>query len=77
MPQSLSVFAVSLQEHPELLNDILPLLCWNVNSYFTQAILFLTRGGFYGKSPPEPNNKDKPKTPGEPISLALPENPCN
>jgi hypothetical protein len=34
MPQSLSVFAVSLQEHPELLMIIIHLLRRNVNTYF-------------------------------------------
>jgi hypothetical protein len=34
MPQSLSVFAVSLQEHPELLINIMPLPRRNVNGYY-------------------------------------------
>src|SRR6185369_10407934 len=34
MPQSQSVFAVSLQEHPELLRRIMPLLRRNVNGYY-------------------------------------------
>jgi hypothetical protein len=34
MPQSLSVFAVSLQEHPELLDGIMPLLPLNVKDYY-------------------------------------------
>jgi hypothetical protein len=34
IPQSQSVFAVSLQEHPELLNNIMPLLRLNVNDYY-------------------------------------------
>jgi len=37
MPQSLSVFAVSLQEHPELLKRIIPLLSLNVNSYYRDS----------------------------------------
>jgi hypothetical protein len=37
MPQSLSVFAVSLQEHPELLEYIIHLLYLNVNSYYCSS----------------------------------------
>jgi hypothetical protein len=34
MPQSRSVFAVSLQVHPELLERIMPLLHLDVNAYY-------------------------------------------
>ena len=34
MPQSLSVFAVSLQEHPELLESIIRLSARNVKGYY-------------------------------------------
>jgi hypothetical protein len=45
MPQSLSVFAVSLQEHPELLVIILPLLRLNVKGYYmmVREVIFMTQ----------------------------------
>jgi hypothetical protein len=38
MPQSLSVFAVSLQEHPELLQIIMPLLLQDVKGYYSHRL---------------------------------------
>jgi hypothetical protein len=43
MPQSLSVFAVSLQEHPELLEHIMHLSALNVKSYYFLFRYFQTR----------------------------------
>ncbi len=43
MPQSQSVFAVSLQEHPELLKKIMPLLRRKVNSYIAQTIIIVSK----------------------------------
>ncbi|OGW48156.1 MAG: hypothetical protein A2078_01170 [Nitrospirae bacterium GWC2_57_9] len=40
MPQSLSVFAVSLQEHPELLKSIMLLLVGKVKLYYFYPRIF-------------------------------------
>ncbi len=42
MPQSLYVFAVSLQEHPELLKHIMPGLRQEVKRYYPFMQLFLS-----------------------------------
>jgi len=42
MPQSLSVFAVSLQEHPELLKCIMHFLVRNVKSYYWHSVIIGT-----------------------------------
>ena len=48
MPQSRTVFAVSLQEHPELLNAILPLCRQEVKDYSVQTAFYFFSSGAPG-----------------------------